>query len=695
MKTTGIGRAARWMGVIAAVAAACIAEPAQATVRDWVGTTGRWDEVANWDGGLSLPGSSDDVTITNAGASVTLTGSVSVLSLTLSKTLAFTNWSTCLTVANDVLITNSGVMTCAGPFLNAPAMSNRVYVLCSNFIVAADGSVNVDAKGYAGGIYAVQNGQGPGGGGAVATYYAFEAGTYGGFGYIELPAPEGYLSGGRAPYGSPEAPAAPGSGGDGAADRPGGAGGGAVWIVATGVVTVNGAISAKGGLPPAGGSSGSGGGIYIQCDRIVGVGGTVRANGGDASTASYMLGGGGGRVAVHYNGGSQGAVPVPDIRFEALPGIDREANYGGYASKADIGSLWFADTRFWSADMALLQGQLFGVTNWTTSALTLTNRWVGFSEEGFELSVTGNVRVDGPLSGLSLGGPLAANYCSGGAGANARYRYGGAVPARMTVGGDLLVTNQARMFVCSAMTNAVYPEYGAQVRVVGAMSVATNSCVYLSSHPTNGGSARLNVGNLAVNVGGTIRADKGYAGGTGGPYVDGYGPGGGTGGGYWSPRGGGYGGFGGGGSVVYGSSNAPVDPGSGGEAGGDQRMWGRPGGGLVWIESSGRVDLSGTISADAPAQNASSGAGGGSGGGVYLRCRTFCGAGTAVISANGDPVAWGGGGGGGRIAVWRTHDVSTGAVTTSVIYGSGDQAGATVGTVVWRSWSPGTVITIY
>jgi hypothetical protein len=221
--------------------------------------------------------------------------------------------------------------------------------------------------------------------------------------------------------------------------------------------------------------------------------------------------------------------------------------------------------------------------------------------------------------------------------------------------------------------------------------------VYLSSHPINGGSVKFLVGNLAVNAGGTIRADKGYAGGTGGQYVDGHGPGGGYGGGYYNEHGGGYGGFGGGCTVVYGSSNAPAEPGSGGEAGGNQGRWGRPGGGLVWIQSGGRIDLNGTISADAPLQSTSGGGGGGSGGGVYLKCDLFCGSGTGVITAKGGSTAGGagegGGGGGGRIAVLRIRDFSTGAVSTSVAPGTG-QLPATAGTVVWGWWSFGTAVMI-
>ena len=46
----------------------------------WTNTTGLWNVDGNWSGGVA-PGPSDDVVITNAGASVLLTNSATVNSL--------------------------------------------------------------------------------------------------------------------------------------------------------------------------------------------------------------------------------------------------------------------------------------------------------------------------------------------------------------------------------------------------------------------------------------------------------------------------------------------------------------------------------------------------------------------------------------------------------------------------------------
>jgi hypothetical protein len=74
-----------------------------------------------------------------------------------------------------------------------------------------------------------------------------------------------------------------------------------VKIVASGTVSVDGVISARGttnAISRAGG--GSGGGIYIQCGNLTGSG-TIRADGGDGGPGTYDGGGGGGggRIAIH------------------------------------------------------------------------------------------------------------------------------------------------------------------------------------------------------------------------------------------------------------------------------------------------------------------------------------------------------------------------------------------------------------
>ena len=170
--------------------------------------------------------------------------------------------------------------------------------------------------------------------------------------------------------------------------------------------------------------------------------------------------------------------------------------------------------------------------------------------------------------------------------------------AQVTCGGDVIVTNaslyvhaagasapvfavggdvgryasdaaSAVLRLYGAPTNASTPDYGALLIVTGTVTIASNAWLQTLSNPTNGGSPFLCMANLTVHKGGGIDATAGgFAGGLafGGGHYDGYGPGGGK-----PIGGGGYGGKGGDylppsyvGGPTYGSSNAPIDAGSGG-----------------------------------------------------------------------------------------------------------------------------------
>lgn len=125
-------------------------------------------------------------------------------------------------------------------------------------------------------------------------------------------------------------------------------------------------------------------------------------------------------------------------------------------------------------------------------------------------------------------------------------------------------------------------------------------------------------------------------------------------GGYYG-GGGGHGGVGGDGvsgtpGGIYDSTNAPMEPGSGGggNSAGD-------GGGAVRIAATGAVTIDGTI--DASGKNTSAHGGAGSGGSIFISCKTFQGAASGSLLADGGDALWwsvgqfGGGGGGGRISV--------------------------------------------
>jgi hypothetical protein len=121
--------------------------------------------------------------------------------------------------------------------------------------------------------------------------------------------------------------------------------------------------------------------------------------------------------------------------------------------------------------------------------------------------------------------------------------------------------------------------------------------------------------------------------------------------------GGGYGGPGGNsdtpdargvGGSMYGTADAPTDPGSAGSYG---QGAGGAGGGAVRIDAVGDVTIDGNINTSG-VNGSPNQAGGGSGGAVFINCRCFRGSGAILANAGNAPnTGYPGGGGGGRIAV--------------------------------------------
>ncbi len=595
----------------------------------WIGGAGNWDAASNWQGSV-VPVDGDDVTITNTGASVTITNSTVALgSLTLSKTLTFNNWNSALNATN-VTVQNEGMMTLPAAF-STNAMSNNVYVVCSNFTLFSGGTINVDGKGFIGGASAGAAGHGPGGGGGGGQ--GGGGGGHGGSGGGGNDGAAGVANG------SYLAPLTPGSGGGYAMDNGNCHGGGAVRIQATGRVTLDGTITANGVSTPGRGGAGSGGALYITCNVFGGSTGVVNAKGGNGS-APFGGGGGGGRVAIIYDAVAQASEPKPHVTF-LLDG-------GSGNAAGSPGTLYFSDSSAvdttWMPTTGVL---LIPDSVWSTDSLLIGRGRLQLVTAGAQLITANDITVTGTVTRFEMpkGGEI---HC----------------------GGHLSLSNGAALYINSAATNGASPTYGALVDVAGTVYIASNSWIYPYSDNTNGGSALLRMANLLISSSGGINADgKGYAGGvysgTYGIGTSGYGPGralaNGTGGG-----GAGYGGAGGAGDsgaagVAYGATNAPMNPGSGGGFGGDSS--GGAGGGLVWIEApNGLVTINGTISAMG-VNGAGARGGGGSGGGVFISCRKLAGASAGVLraSAGNGGSLWGGGGGGGRIAVLTTVDTFTGS----------------------------------
>ena len=171
---------------------------------------------------------------------------------------------------------SGNVLTWTGP-------DALVLDLRSTTLIDAGSSIDGNGKGFG-------SDAGPGAGTISLT------GTYGGAGagHGGRGANAGPLAGG-ATYGFAEIPEIAGSGGGSFIGTPGGAGGGALRIISTGAITLNGSIAMNGRPGTSASGSGSGGAVYIEAPRVQG-GGTISANGGDTS---FWGAAGGGRVAIY------------------------------------------------------------------------------------------------------------------------------------------------------------------------------------------------------------------------------------------------------------------------------------------------------------------------------------------------------------------------------------------------------------
>lgn len=169
-------------------------------------------------------------------------------------------------VFNNLTITNNATLSLLGDPLSTNTFKG-VKITATNLIVNSGSSISAGQKGY---------GPGSGPGTPVGNRAGASYGGVGGWGGVSV-------------YGSAIEPLDLGSGGPYT-----GRGGGAIYVVVTGVFTNNGIVSANGG------GSSSGGSIYVITGDMVGAG-TFQANGGSYSYSSVYYGqGGGGRIAVYY-----------------------------------------------------------------------------------------------------------------------------------------------------------------------------------------------------------------------------------------------------------------------------------------------------------------------------------------------------------------------------------------------------------
>lgn len=316
---------------------------ASAQTRTWSGpATGDWFTAGNWTPSDNYPQDGESVTIpTNKTILLThSTANLASFSIT-NSTLTFTNWTTAL-VATNVTIYNNGKLSLPAAFTDTD-MSNRVWVVCSNFTMHVGGQILADAKGFTD-----KNGPGT----TASTGGGISGAGHGGVGGVgAVKAAAGII------YDDANAPLLPGSGAPpygNSASYIGHHGGGAVFIDASGTVTLDGTISANAGNlnapnPSNFAGGGSGGSIYILCHAFGGsTNGILQANGGKGGNVGGA--GGGGMIAVDY----QTLVGTPGVRCSANRGqgamytLDINANVEDFYT-AQIGTLWFPNPDFLDA----------------------------------------------------------------------------------------------------------------------------------------------------------------------------------------------------------------------------------------------------------------------------------------------------------------------------------------------------------
>ena len=312
--------------VVMSLALALGAAVAVADTVSWRGGDGAWSD-DNWD--PRAPQAGDDVLVESG--TVTLSAQTPVLAsltVTADGVLSFDDGVFRAPAdlvaelrADAVAVTGGGTITHAQNRMQVAEymvaepkewkMNARVFITCGTLTVDADSAIDVAGKGYGelqeGSSATNYGGPGPGGCTNLASRVTSSGTPRGGGGHggagswsLHKGAKTSWLSG--LVYDSLTEPIWCGSGGDPGQrwnanfKQRGGFGGGAVRIVATGAVVIDGSVSANSlRAAPNDGGSGSGGSVWITCQTIAGAGLITASSVRENSNDTY---GGGGRISV-------------------------------------------------------------------------------------------------------------------------------------------------------------------------------------------------------------------------------------------------------------------------------------------------------------------------------------------------------------------------------------------------------------
>ena len=589
---------------------------------------GLWSAAANWSKG-TVPQPGEDVEFDSL-ASLNCTVDVAsnnLGSLTLNSTYGgtvtvatvyqptgFTNFS----IAGNCTL-NGGVLTHRA---NSGGETNRLRMTVGGNLLVTNATILADALGYS-------TGNGPGTPANVTYGGCYGGGARGDTITRHIPDNSG-ITAATQTYGSVTAPVNLGSrAGTFGAESGNWYGGGAIWLTVQGTTTVAnaGIISANAG---SGNPGGSGGSVYLTTGRLEG-NGTIRANGGSATSTSGS--GSGGRVAIVLTGSGAdfGSWNGTNTAFGGTGG--KSAAAGTVYLEAPGTNTLIVDNN----NTAVYGGQLAtlmpaGVNLNTFSNIVVRNKGVlGIrSDTAFDFG-RGNLTTYGPTNSF-----IAMHDAT-----NTTY------PSDWTIDGYRLYINTqtnklANLIigtngVLSHFCNASPALYRLNLALSGNLTVLSNGAINVDSlgYPESSGP-----GNPAmVTYGG---AHGGWARGDGRARVTGS---------YVNP-------------FTYGAILAPIQPGSGGVSAGSP--FGVGGGAIqLTVAGTSTVAAAGIVSA-----NGDNGAnGGGAGGSVYLSTGWLTGGGT--IRANGGTAT--GAGTGGRVAIVLTGtgaDFTTWTGTNSAFAGA-------------------------
>lgn len=547
------------------------------------------------EGEFTLPGGGDDLTIQNSG---------------------YFEWRRAIPMSIDILTIDAG-----GILTHSPNISSKQYYLSvdANDVIV-NGSILADTKGF-------RAGYGPGN---SSTYQV--GAHYGGYGGLTTSANLSTAN----PYGTEKikTPDDLGSGGATINDGYGGTGAGYIRLNVANTLTVNGLISANGGMGSYDngdyGSGGSGGSIYLSAATLDGAGGTIRANGGNGQFGSFPRqsgSGSGGRIALvmttdSYTGG-----------IESLMTAGTLSAYGGTTNNA----------------LSAAAGTIFIKESGDPNGRLYVNNGSNPYNEFVETPVSESLVFDS-ISTTNNGTLIVTsgqNYTLPSSNLSNRLVVAGilGVPAN-----TLSIENNGYM---NWRRNTPLTLTSLTVKSGGVFTHSTNSNVLQNMTVINSTTFDLQSGGVIDADGKGYSIQNGIGGGTGGAAYGG------------NSRS----------HLAYGNIKNPADLGSGGES--------AAGGGYIKIVNSGTMTLSGTVRA----RGSSGTLGGGSGGTIFLQTDILNGAG-ASLNVNGGNGTNGNGqaGSGGRIAVLYNTDSYTGGIPamTMTAYGGPTSLSAGAGTIYYR-----------